>query len=65
MASRDVGSDRMDETITTSEVEINVTVESTCDLGDNQFSNMGGVDGDAGDETRPANMRVIYIIRVF
>jgi len=64
MATRDVGSNRKEESVTTSDASIVVTVDSTCNL-DSQVSNMGGVDGDTGDETRPANMRVIYIIRVF
>ena len=64
MATRDVGSNRMKESVTTEDASIVVTVDSTCNL-DSQVSNMGGVDGDTGEEIRPANMRVIYIIRVF
>merc|ERR1712002_1298889 len=64
MATRDVGSNRKEESITTSDVEIVVTVDTNCNL-EEEISNMGGVDGETGDETRPANMRVIYIIRVY
>ena len=45
-----------------------VLVNTTCDLGSEVSSNIGGVDStgaNSGEETRPANMRVIYIIRVY
>merc|ERR1719300_644549 len=42
-----------------------VTVHTTCEVN-SQSSNIGGVTGaNADEETRPANMRVLYIIRVF
>ena len=44
-----------------------VIVSTTCSL-DSQNSNLGGVDtsnSNAGHETRPANMKVLYIIRVY
>ena len=43
-----------------------VTVHSSCDLG-SHTSNIGGVKKEAksGVETRPKNMNVIYIIRVY
>ena len=58
----DTGSEKSKETEDTT-----VIVETTCDLGDDVRSNIGGVDKNgahAGTETRPANMRVLYIIRV-
>jgi len=47
--------------------ETTVNVSTTCSL-DSQTSNMGSVDtgnSNAGHETRPANMKILYIIRVF
>merc|ERR1719300_1789975 len=42
-----------------------VNVTTTCEVN-SQSSNIGGVTGaNADEETRPANMRVLYIIRVF
>ena len=44
-----------------------VNVSTTCSLT-SQNSNLGGVDtsnSNAGHETRPANMKVLYIIRIF
>ena len=45
---------------------VSVSVSTTCIL-DTEGSNLGGVDSnsaESGQETRPANMKVIYIIRV-
>ena len=45
-----------------------VSVSTTCSLGSDVSSSIGGVDSsgaNAGSETRPANMKVQYIIRVF
>ena len=46
---------------------VTVSVSTTCTL-DTEGSNLGGVDSntaESGQETRPANMKVIYIIRVY
>ena len=48
--------------------ETTVSVTTTCSLGSDVSSNIGEVDSsgaNAGAETRPANMKVQYIIRVF
>ena len=47
--------------------ETTVSVSTTCSLA-SQTSNIGSVDtenSNAGHETRPANMKILYIIRVF
>ena len=52
------------ETLTTSSSSLSIS--SSCDV-DSQKSNLEGVDtnnANAGTETRPANVKVIYIIRV-
>ena len=44
-----------------------VIVTTECDV-DSQSANLGGVDTNnvnAGDENRPANMKVVYIIRIY
>merc|ERR1719342_1643682 len=44
-----------------------VSIATSCDV-DSQSSNIGGVDtknSNAGDENRPANMKVVYIIRIY
>ena len=46
---------------------VSVSVSTTCNL-DKKGSNLLGVDSrtaESGQETRPANMKVIYIIRVY
>ena len=46
---------------------VSVSVSTTCNL-DTEGSNLLGVDSstaESGKETRPANMKVIYIIRVY
>ena len=49
-----------------SEVIIHVSVDTDCDTVSTS-SNMGGVTSSysSGSETRPANMKVVYIIRIF
>ena len=47
--------------------ETTVNVTTTCSLA-SQTSNLGSVDtenSNAGHETRPANMKILYIMRVF
>ena len=47
--------------------EASVSVSTICAL-DTEGSNLGGVDSntaESGQETRPANMKVIYIMRVY
>ena len=52
-------------TYTTAPIEVVVTTE--CE-NESQSANLGGVDTNdvnAGDENRPANMKVVYIIRIY
>ena len=47
--------------------DVTVSIATTCDV-DSQSSNIGGVDtnnSNAGDENRPANMKVVYIMRIY
>jgi len=53
--------------ITADTGSVSVSVSTTCTL-DTEGSNLGGVDSntaESGQETRPANMKVIYIMRVY
>ena len=48
------------------DVQVSVTVDTDCSTT-GTGSNMGGVTSSSkyGSETRPANMKVVYIIRIF